>query len=143
MGYVGKLVSYRSWAEARDATKAMQQPNFPHANDAFWERFVRRVARELPDGSVVFDYDARIRDELVNPTGPPVDLAAGFAALAKKQLLLVHGAQSDILSSEGVAHMRSVKPDLAYAEVPGVGHAPTLDEPEAVQAIAGFLARLP
>jgi pimeloyl-ACP methyl ester carboxylesterase len=142
MGYVGKNVSYRSWAEAREATRAMQQPNFPPADDAFWERFVRRVARELPDGSVIFDYDPRIRDELVNPTGPPVDLAAGFAALAKKELLLVRGARSDILSADGVAAMRKVKPDLAYAEVPGVGHAPTLDEPEARDAILTFLLRL-
>jgi hypothetical protein len=31
---------------------------------------------------------------------------------------------------------------MAYAEVPGVGHAPMLDEPEAREALADFLDRV-
>ncbi len=39
--------------------------------------------------------------------------------------------------------MRARAPQLAVAEVADRGHAPTLDEPAARRAIAGFLAPLP
>jgi pimeloyl-ACP methyl ester carboxylesterase len=39
--------------------------------------------------------------------------------------------------------MRQIKPDMEYAEVPGVGHAPTLEEPAAQSALAAFLDRVP
>jgi pimeloyl-ACP methyl ester carboxylesterase len=38
--------------------------------------------------------------------------------------------------------MRALKPDLAVAEVPRIGHAPNLDEPEAWDALLDFLARV-
>ena len=38
--------------------------------------------------------------------------------------------------------MRKAAPDMAFAEIPGVGHAPMLDEPEAKAAIFEFLAGL-
>jgi pimeloyl-ACP methyl ester carboxylesterase len=39
--------------------------------------------------------------------------------------------------------MRRAAPNASAVEVPGVGHAPMLDEPEAAEAIAAFLAALP
>jgi pimeloyl-ACP methyl ester carboxylesterase len=66
-----------------------------------------------------------------------------FAALGKVPVLVIRGAESDILSPEGVAEMRSLKPDVEVVEVPGVGHAPTLEEPQTQAAIASFLARVP
>ena len=38
------------------------------------------------------------------------------------------------------AKMRKAAPSIAYAEVPGIGHAPMLDEPAARAAIFEFLA---
>jgi hypothetical protein len=49
---------------------------------------------------------------------------------------------SDILSTEGVAAMRAAKPDLQVCEVARVGHAPTLEEPAARDAMAAFLDRV-
>jgi pimeloyl-ACP methyl ester carboxylesterase len=39
--------------------------------------------------------------------------------------------------------MRALKSDLVVAEVPRTGHAPTLEEPEAFDAIVDFLAITP
>ena len=38
--------------------------------------------------------------------------------------------------------MKAEKPDLMTAEVPGVGHAPSLVEPDALAAIEALLAKV-
>lgn len=38
--------------------------------------------------------------------------------------------------------MRAAAPNMAYAEVPGVGHAPMLMESEAQAALRDFLGRV-
>ena len=39
--------------------------------------------------------------------------------------------------------MRAAAPHMAYVEVPRVGHAPMLDEPQALAAIDGLLQAAP
>ena len=64
-----------------------------------------------------------------------------FRRLARNRpVLLVRGGTSDLLGVDIVARMRKAAPDMDYAEVPGIGHAPMLDEPEAKAAIFEFLA---
>ncbi|WP_229424934.1 alpha/beta fold hydrolase [Massilia sp. Se16.2.3] len=76
----------------------------------------------------------------------PTSLAARLAykRLAhKRPVLLVRGALSDLVEPEQAAWMRRAAPTLQYTEVPNVGHAPMLTEPEALAAIRQFLSRLP
>jgi pimeloyl-ACP methyl ester carboxylesterase len=142
--YVGKVGPYASWEAVTTAIRAVQSAAYPDAGDGFWAAFARRAARELPDGAVVLDYDPAIRDAFLQPPpNPPPDMKAMFGALKTKSVLVLHGALSDILTADGIAAMRDIKPDLTLAEVPDVGHAPTLDEPESRAAIAAFLARVP
>ena len=66
-----------------------------------------------------------------------------FRRLAtKRPTLLIRGATSDLLSPAIAERMRKAAPEMAFAEIPGVGHAPMLDEPEAKAAIFEFLAGL-
>ena len=58
-------------------------------------------------------------------------------------MLVVRGEASDILTAETVARMGDSGLDFTAVEVPGVGHAPTLDEPAARAALQAFLARVP
>jgi pimeloyl-ACP methyl ester carboxylesterase len=46
-----------------------------------------------------------------------------------------------VLSSEVATRMRQLAPDMGYVEVAGVGHAPMLDEPEALAGLLDFLQR--
>jgi pimeloyl-ACP methyl ester carboxylesterase len=143
-GYVGKSGPVASWAEMTALVKASQGIAFPDADDAFWQIFARRVAQQLPDGSVAFAYDPAISKLFTRPQAVPApSLVPLFEALAKVPVLVIRGALSDVLSEDGVAVMRTLKPDLETAEVPRVGHAPTLEEPEARDALAAFLARVP
>ena len=65
-----------------------------------------------------------------------------FVALAQKPLLVIRGEKSDLLTRSRRERMQAVAPQTKFAVVRGVGHAPELNEPEAVAAIDGFLASL-
>jgi pimeloyl-ACP methyl ester carboxylesterase len=143
--YVGKSGPFASWDEMIVAVKATQTVAFPGrlGDDGFWRMLVRRVARERADGRVEFAYDPAIAQAFAAaPAGPPPSMMPLFQILATRPVLLIRGAISDLLSPSGVAAMMEAKPDLAFAEVPNVGHAPTLEEHEAWSAIAAFLSRV-
>jgi pimeloyl-ACP methyl ester carboxylesterase len=55
-----------------------------------------------------------------------------------RPLLLVRGADSDILAPATAARMLALRPDALGVEIAGMGHAPTLDEPAAVEGLARF-----
>jgi pimeloyl-ACP methyl ester carboxylesterase len=144
--YVGKTGTLESWDALVALIKSMQGPMFPDGDEAFWQAFARRTVTVRSDGRLEFDYDPAIANAFApsQDGAPPAapDLMPLFQALATRPVLVVRGALSDILSDDGVAAMRAVKADLEVAEVPRVGHAPTLEEPAAWQAISAFLDRV-
>lgn len=141
--YLGKAGDFSSWDELIANIKATQGAAFPGADDAFWHTFAHRVAKVLPNGRIAFAYDPAIATTFAPPGDtPPPSLLPYFTALAGKPVLSLRGALSDLLSPEGVDAMRAIKPDLVAVEVPRVGHAPTLDEPTAWNAIAEFLRKV-
>ncbi|HEX4534302.1 MAG TPA: alpha/beta hydrolase [Rhizomicrobium sp.] len=142
--YVGKAVPLPSWDAMIAAIRETQGPAFPDAGDRFWRTFAQRVARKLPDGRVEFAYDPAIAQAFATPpkTTPP-SMVPMFQALATGPVLAVRGELSDILSPAGLAAMMRLKPDLKVAEIPRVGHAPTLEEPAAWCAVLEFLAAAP
>lgn len=143
-GYVGQGEPFAGWAEAAMAIQAVQGHAFPAATPDFWRTFARRTCREQEDGRVVFDYDPAIATPFRQPSGAaPADLWALFDALKEVPILVVRGETSDILARETVEAMRHRKADLECVEVPGVGHAPTLEESTAWDAILDFLAKVP
>ena len=141
--YTGQTVEIRSWDDAADYARRTNGAALPHYGPDDWLAFARRVFREGPDGVPVLDYDPDItvpmraagKDALVP------DLWPAFRNLAEgRKLLLVRGATSDLLSSDIAGRMREATPEMKFVEVPGVGHAPMLDEPAARDAILDFLS---
>lgn len=142
-GYVGLPAAVEDWAGAAAYVKAGNALVFPHYGDADWNRMARRTFREVA-GRPELDYDPDIALPIrtADPAAPAPDLWPFFSALATgRPSLLIRGATSDILSQDIADRMRAAAPDMAYAETPGVGHAPMLDEPEALTAIVDLLAR--
>src|SRR5947209_1960429 len=140
--YVGKDRRFGSWDEAADAIAANYGSSFDRYTLEDWVNMARRNCRE-DDGEIRFNYDMAIAEpfKTSGPT-PHVDLWPFFTVLGQKPLLVVRGAKSDLLTEATAARMRQVAPDMTLAVVPGVGHAPELNEPEAVAAINAFLAGL-
>lgn len=143
--YSGQPVQIDTWADAADYARRINGVAFPHYGDADWAAFARRVFRQGPDGRIGLDYDPDIAVPIRAAGAKALvpDLWPMFRRLARKRpTLLVRGATSDLLSADIAARMRRAAPAMAYVEVPGVGHAPMLEEPEARAAIFAFLAEV-
>jgi pimeloyl-ACP methyl ester carboxylesterase len=137
--YVGKGELFGSWDEAAIAIERNQKAAFPNYRAEDWLAAAHRHCREV-GGTIVFDYDPAISQVFETATATPkVDMWPLFLALAQKPLLIARGELSELLSPETARKMRDAAPGAEFVEVAGVGHAPMLDEPEAVAAIDGFL----
>jgi len=141
--YSGQPVEIGSWADAAAYARRINAIAFPHYADADWDAFARRVFREDADGSIALDYDPDIAVPIRAAGAKALvpNLWPMFRRLARKRpTLLIRGETSDLLGPDIAARMRKAAPEMRYAEVRGVGHAPMLDEPEARSAIFEFLA---
>ena len=142
--YVGKSAPVFDWNDAADQVKALNKEAFPDYGDDDWMKFAQRTFNENEDGVPVLAYDPEISrpiDEDQSSAAPP-DLWPFYDALIPVPTLLIRGALSDILSRDCVAEMVRRKPDLATLELADRGHAPMLNEPEALATIRTFLAGL-
>jgi pimeloyl-ACP methyl ester carboxylesterase len=138
--YVGKDRRFKSWDEAADAIASNYGASFERYTHDDWVAMAKRNCRE-EDGEIRFDYDMAIAEPFksAGPT-PNIDLWPLFAALSQVPLLVVRGERSDLLTAATAEKMQRVAPAMKLATVEGVGHAPELNEPEAVAAIEEFLA---
>ncbi|GGX73152.1 alpha/beta hydrolase [Litorimonas cladophorae] len=140
-GYVGNAGPFRNWDEAVAAIKAQGPDVFPLYTEEDWINFSKRTCRERQDGSVEFAYDPALSTPFRtdDTSAAPPDLWPVFDALRSTPLLIIRGATSDILSPKTARKMQSRHPDCIVAEIPDIGHAPMLDEPESLLAIQNFL----
>ncbi len=76
-----------------------------------------------------FDYDQAIAIpfETSGPT-PTIDMWPLFQTLGQKPLLVIRGQLSDLLTASALLKMHQAVPAMKSVVVPGVGHAPMLDE---------------
>lgn len=141
--YVGRSQSWPTWLHAARAIAEVQHGRYPQWDLDRWLVYAKRLCRLAQNGRIVFDYDMRIAEPFRLPGGATgFDLWSAFAGLDGVPSLLLRGELSDLLSAETASRMAAQNPAMEVATVAGVGHAPTLDEPEAVQAIDRLLARI-
>jgi pimeloyl-ACP methyl ester carboxylesterase len=141
--YVGKVEPARTWDEAVARTREINGEAFPDYSDEDWLHFARALYVER-DGVPVLAYDPAISQAMGDADSGAVapDLWPLFEAIVATPMLLIRGELSDILAPDCVARMQALDDDLVVAQVPRVGHAPTLVEPAALTAIQAFLPRL-
>lgn len=137
--YVGVEPTVESLEEIADRMQAAM-PGFERVPPLRWQEEVIRHYVQL-DGRVGLTYDPalRVAFDAAMAVDPPPDLWAQFDACAGLPLALIRGAASDVLGRATAEEMCRRRPDMLYAEVPGRGHIPFLDEPEALAVIRSWL----
>lgn len=141
--YVGQGRSFPTWMHAARGLREQGAVAYPDYAISDWLRLAKRLMVVGSSGRVVFDYDMKISEPFnAPPPAEPVDMWPAFRALAGRPVVAVRGALSDILSAATLKRMGKEVPGLEVVTLPRVGHAPTLEEPEAQAAIGRLLAKL-
>lgn len=141
-GYVGKGGALPGWQAAADACAALNADVFPHYGAANWLAMARRLFREQ-DGQVVADYDPAIADALSRIVADPDPWGKWHGFAQARPLLVLRGTRTDLLDASVAEAMVAGHDQARLALVDGVGHAPMMDEPDALAALDGFFVALP
>ncbi|WP_375402506.1 alpha/beta fold hydrolase [uncultured Sphingomonas sp.] len=142
-GYVGRASSWPTWMHAARGVQEANGTIHPDWGIEDWLAMAKRTHRLNSAGRIVLDYDLRIADPFRMPgneAGP--DMWRALDALAGTPTLVVRGERSDVLAAATAERMTATLPHGELATVAGVGHAPTLTEPELEQPIARWLGRV-
>ena len=138
--YIGRSGNWPTWLHAARALAENQRHAYPDYRIEDWLRMAKRLYRLSSNGRIVIDYDTRIAEPMRNaPDQPPVDLWPAIEALKDVPALILRGELSEVLSARTVARMSAALPRAEVVTVPRTGHAPTLEEPEAANAIDRLL----
>ena len=125
--YLGKPARFATKQEGIDHAAALAE-SFGPLTPQEWSEINTPLLREREDGAWEFRYDPRVAVPFA-ATSPEMS-AAGEAALwgslaaTPGPVLVVRGAESDLLSRETVAQMVQRGRAVSSVEVAGVGHAP-------------------
>lgn len=142
LDYVGQGRNFPTWVHAARAIEGTQGDAHPGQALDFWIGRAKRLMALGSNGRIVFDYDMKIAEPLADlDVDSQADLWPAWEALAGRPLLVVRGALSDLFSAQTLEEMLVRVPEAEAVTLADVGHAPTLDEPEAVAAIDRLLAR--
>jgi pimeloyl-ACP methyl ester carboxylesterase len=140
-GYVGKLPLPRSLQEGAEILRRMSVDQFPKLTDADWLSAAERTWRQSANG-LALTYDPRLAGAFAafSPDAAPPPIWEQFDALAQTPLMVVRGANSDILSAATVAAMRARRQRTESIEVRDQGHTPLLAEADVIARIAAFVS---
>ena len=135
--YVGLDPLFESFQALEAHVRAVSAP-FGPLSDVQWERLSRSVARQTPDGRWRLKYDPGIAVPFRTAASTPTSLWPVWDAIQCPTLIL-RGAESDLLSRDTAAQMARRGPKAKVVEIAGVGHAPTLLNPDQIGIVRDFL----
>jgi pimeloyl-ACP methyl ester carboxylesterase len=115
---------------SEDEAFAQARAANPRPTDATLRHRVTHNLRPLPDGMLTFKYDKELRR---NPRAlfdhTQDELWEAWRALSCP-VLLVRGADSDVLAADTAQRMLAENPNVSFASIPDCGHSITLDSPD-------------
>ena len=139
-GYVGRMPQPKSLAEGAEILRRLFDAQFPKLTSEDWLAAAQRTFKQQ-DGAWVPTYDVRLAKTMegIDFERPLPALWKEFDALANVPLMVVRGANSDLLSAATVNAMRVRRSAMETVEVADQGHAPLLAEADVIGRIAEFV----
>ena len=139
-GYVGRMPQPKSIAEGAEILRRLFDAQFPRLTSEDWLAAARRTFKQQ-GGAWVPTYDVRLAKTMegIDFERPLPALWKEFDALANVPLMVVRGANSDLLSAATVNAMRTRRSAMETFEVADQGHAPLLAEADVIGRIAEFV----
>ena len=135
--YVGKSPRFASAADAESYVRVVSASFGPLTDDQ-WRHLTAHNVKKEADGAWVMNYDPGIGAAFASL--PPDDIAFWDQwDRIKAPVLIVRGAQSDLLSAATANAMTRRGPAARLIEFAGVGHAPALMADDQVRAVRDFL----
>jgi pimeloyl-ACP methyl ester carboxylesterase len=140
--YAGKLPQPRTFDEATEILRQVFGSQFTGLTADQWTAFAHRTFKE-ENGILLTRYDPNLAHVLkgIDIERPVPTLWKEFDALASVPVMVIRGANSDLLSEQTLAAMRARRSDLEDLGVPEQGHAPLLEERAMTARISAFVAR--
>lgn len=138
--YAGQPPAFDTVAQLEAFFRQVYAP-YGWLSDAQWRRLTETSVRRLPDGRVTPHYDpAMVRQFIDHPDDYLI--WTHYDAL-DCPVLLLRGAQSDLVVAETVPRMQARGPGakglLQVVEVPACGHAPALNVPDQLETLTRFI----
>jgi pimeloyl-ACP methyl ester carboxylesterase len=139
--YVGRLPQPKSFEEGAEFLRRLFGPQFPSLTADEWMSNARRTFQEK-NGRIIPNYDpklARVLEDIdIERSLPP--LWKEFDSLARVPMMVIRGANSDLLTAATVEAMRARRRQCDTVLVPDQGHAPLLSEDDMIRHIGAFVA---
>jgi pimeloyl-ACP methyl ester carboxylesterase len=139
--YVGKLPRPQSFEEGAEILRRLFGHQFTKLTDEEWLAYSRRTFK-VAQRSLDAMYDPKLATALdgIDFDRPIPPLWNEFDSLARVPLMVIRGANSDLLSEETLAAMRARRAAMEMMVVPDQGHPPFLTAPDDISRIAAFVA---
>jgi pimeloyl-ACP methyl ester carboxylesterase len=139
-GYVGQLSEPKSFEEAAESLRQLFRAQFSALSTDDWMELARCMFHEQ-GGRIIPDYDPKLAHVLreVDIERPLPPLWKEFDSLAHVPLLIIRGANSDLLSPATVEAMRARRAQCETLVVPDQGHAPLLTDHATISRIGAFV----
>ena len=148
-GYIEGGRDFKGIVEVESYLREACEP-FGALTDEQWRHLAEHSVDPVDGGAYRLRYDPDIRHTMRGHADPEFPLGPNvFAGIdlwnvwneIRCPILVLRGADSDVLSRATLARMRASKPGLDVVELDGVGHAPALMNAAQIAAVREFLLR--
>ncbi len=135
--YVGRSPTMQSLDEVEQYLRVVMAP-FGKLTDAQWRHMAEHSAKQSSNGNFVLHYDPAIAEAFKGPAIQDISLWMFWPGVTCP-VLVIRGAESDLLLAETVTQMKARRNNVTSLEVPNTGHAPALMDDAQVSAVRKFL----
>ncbi|MEO1701593.1 MAG: alpha/beta hydrolase [Pseudomonadota bacterium] len=138
--YLQKQVKPRSFPDAVALQKSVMSKAFTALDEKDWVYETHARYRKI-NGQWRADYDPALSKTMnsYDLDQPIPTMWPQWISLRQVPTMVIHGENSSLLTSQSVADMGSVHPQIQVVTAEGQGHAPMLHRPEVARHLAVFL----